>query len=199
VQWLADLAIRRAQPGRTVLSAWAEVLEGADPNDGYTLASFVDRAGPVAQQFVATTAGRWSNLEAALPDYGVMVSRTPTPDDHRAAVLQHLVRVACGPGPIGYWTERDHIKLDTSERCGALAGQPKITKIGGHSILDDASRAFAAVQGACAKGRNVVVTTMQGSKLRVACAEPLATPDVMSLTDVPKLATGSSRMRTGRP
>lgn len=191
VQWLADLEIRRSQPGRTVLTAWSQVLEGATPRDGYSAESFLELSGGLAQRFVEATAGRWANLAAALPEYGVELSRTPTADDHRAAVLQHLMRVACGPGPVGYWTERDHIKLDSSQRCGALAGQPRITKVGGHSILDAPSRAFAAVDSACAKGRKIVVTTMLGSKLRVACEDPIAMPQVMTLTRVPKLATSS--------
>ncbi|PRQ09781.1 hypothetical protein [Enhygromyxa salina] len=199
VQWLADLEARRPNGERSVLALWAEVLEGADARDGYSAASFLDRAGPLAQAFVTTTAGRWTSLEAALPKYGVGLSSTPTADDHRAAVLQHLMRVACGPGPIGYWTERDHIKLDTGEHCGALAGQPKVTKVGGHSLLESADRAFAKVEDACAHQRNIALTTIDGAKIRLSCPDPITLPSVLTLTRVPKLATGPASAPLSTP
>lgn len=190
LQWLADLHVRRTSSGKdTVLTIWSQLLREAEDAGGYTVEAFMRRAGPLARDFATDDEpGRWQRLRPALPPYDVELTDEPTDDDRRAALLVHLLRQACGDGPIGYWTEPSHIKLDTGEHCGPLSGQPRITKVGGHPILTDGAKAFAVADKACQRGGKVAVTDVEGKTVKVACKAPLVLPSTITLRRIPPIA-----------
>jgi hypothetical protein len=189
LQWLADLHLRRASSGTsTVFSVWSELLPRAAAGDPYTVEDFRERAGPLVSALLdGDPSTRWSSLETALHDYGVTVSDAPADDDYRAAMLRHLVTVACGEGPVGFWREPDHIRLDTTERCGRLAGQPRVTRVSGHDVLKAPKRAFDGVTRACRASRAVRIETLDGATISLPCATELPEPRVLTLPRMPGL------------
>lgn len=190
LQWLADLHLRSESGGSsTVFAIWAQLLPQSAAGNRYTVEDFRTRAGPqVAALLGGDPATRWSGLLAELGGYGVKVSTTPTDADYAAALLQHLVKVACGDGPLGFWRQADHVRLDTGEHCGPLAGQPRVTKVQGYDVLRAPKRAYDAVARACRKAKTIEIGTLDGGVRRLPCATRLGAPKVLVVAQMPGLA-----------
>jgi hypothetical protein len=136
-------------------------------------------------------ATRWSQLRAELSGYGVEVSTTPADADYGVALLRHVVAVACGDGPVGFWRQADHVRLDTQAHCGPLAGQPRVTKVLGHDVLTAPKRAFDAAARACRKSKTIELATLDGEARKLPCSTELGAPKVLSITQMPPVAAPS--------
>ncbi len=190
LQWLADLHLRASSSGTsTVFSIWSKLLPQSAAGDPYTVEDFRAQAGPLVTTLLdGEPDARWSTLQSALGEHGVNLSTTPADDDYAVATLRHLVRVACGEGPVGFWRQPDHVRLDTKAQCGPLAGQPRVTKVQGHDVIVAPKRAFDAVARACRKSKPVEVGTLEGATLELPCTSELAAPKVLSISQMPGLA-----------
>ena len=190
LQWLADLHLRASTSGAsTVFSIWSELLPQSAAGDPYTVEGFRERAGPMVTALLdGEPASRWTQLLTALTEHGVKVSTTPADTDYATAMLRHLVTVACGEGPVGFWRQPDHVRLDTRAQCGPLAGQPRVTRVQGHDVLEAPKRAFDAVARACRKSKTIGIGTLEGTTLELPCATELAPPKVLSISQMPGLA-----------
>lgn len=189
LQWLADLHLRRASSGAsTVFAIWSELLPRTAAGNPYTVDDFRERAGPLVSALLdGDPSTRWSALQTALQDYGVTIQNAPGDDDYRAAMLRHLVTVACGEGPTGFWRERDHVRLDTTQRCGRLSGQPRVTRVAGQDVLAAPKRAFDAVARACRASKTVRIATLDGATIGLPCTTALAEPRALTLSRMPTL------------
>jgi hypothetical protein len=189
VQWLADLHLRRATSGAsTVFAIWSELLPRAAAGSPYTVDDFRERAGPLVSALLdGDPSTRGPSLSTALRDYGVTVRNAPGDDDYGVAMLRHLITVACGEGPTGFWRERDHVRLDTTDQCGPLAGRPRLTRVAGHDVLAAPKRAFDAVARACRASKRINIATLDGATIGLPCTRVLAEPRALTLSGMPKL------------
>ncbi len=187
MQWFADLELRKR--GDDIFSLWTHLLERADASDGYTVADFRERTGPlVALALDAPGGERWSSLEQAIPDYGAAISGAPSEADLRSATMTHLLRQACGDGPRGYWTEEPIVRLDTGDGCGPLAGNPEIVAVQGHPLWTEAEAAFEAVGARCAASEAITLQRRNGPTIEIACSEQPTRPVVFAVEAAPTLS-----------
>ena len=80
----------------------------------------------------------WQDRDRLLSELGVRVTYDygdAWEARARAAIVNHILRLQCTPGRIGFWTFEDHIRLDTGDRCGTLSGDPLVDRINGLSIF----------------------------------------------------------------
>ncbi len=172
LQWIADAEARGESNGqRDTFAIWRDLLRRSEGR-GYSLDDLRAVTGPtVAAMLDDEGPERWSRLAAALARYGATI--TDVVDDHgwRAATIQHLLAEHCRSGGRGFYTEAEHVRLDTpSDDCGPLGGGPEIVRVAGASIIKEPRKAFDAVRKACGAAQSIVLKTRSGTKLRVECA-----------------------------
>jgi hypothetical protein len=181
-QWLADLQTRSVSGGRNdVLDVWAAVFEiAAHQGHRYGVSDFLlktwgrDAPGTLIRRL--TEPGdktRWTDLARAMAPYGVTVEPARSAELDRGALIFHVLRQSCATGSVGFWTEPDHLKLDSAGACGTITGSPLVDSVLGHSLMTDAPGAFDAVAAACL-AKAPVVFSYQGKPVGTAkCAKPL--------------------------
>ncbi len=192
LQWVADLEERsRSGKQRSVLSLWRDVF--AATKNGYGVADFQAAAkNPAWNELLSTnaTVDPWKELLATLTALGVELVNRPEPGDYRGALLHHLLSQHCEPGQAtGFFTEHDHVRLDTGARCGPLSGDPELVAVEGYPFLSDARGGFEAAQRVCASNGQLSLQKRDGSpSLWVPCTKVLVIPKVWSVNDAPRLA-----------
>lgn len=100
----------------------------------------------------------WQDRDRLLSELGVRVTYEygdAWEARARAAIVNHILRLRCTPGRIGFWTFEDHIRLDTGDRCGTLSGDPLVDRINGLTIFDGMRAVFESVERACSNGEPV--------------------------------------------
>ena len=196
IQWIADLEARQASQGRRdILDVWKTMLDAGRAGDGYGVADF--RALLPADSGVnilldGPGADRWTGIEARLTALGVALKDEPGRGDYRRAALFHLNAQNCTGGSAGFYQVPEGIKLDTTEKCGVLAGSPIIAAIEDHDPYADAQGMFFAVQARCAAELPVRYRFQDGRSVEAVCKAPLATPKAWVVTAAPSLKTRSA-------
>lgn len=182
VQWATDLKTRAASGGtRDVFDVWRELFDEARKGDGqYDAAAFYKLAGrteaaddPLRLLGEAGDDQRWSRLTASLQALGARITPTRSVEAEQTALLFHLLDQACKGSRGFYGGDPDAVKLDTTQNCGALNGDPKVDKLAGLSLTHETSALFDALGPICeAKGE--VAFTYQGKPVAsVACTKPM--------------------------
>jgi hypothetical protein len=183
VQWLADLQTRHATGGRRdVLDVWRGVFYASAKHERrYGVRDFLDRMPPdnlkpgSLTRLVLEPGGpdRWAELARAMAPMGAVVEAQGSPELDRVTLIFHVLGQSCRTGTIGFWTEPDHLKLDSEGQCGAISGSPQVDAVLGHNLLTDAGGAFDAVAAACL-AKAPVVFTLKGKPVGTAvCETPL--------------------------
>ena len=190
LQWIADTEARgQSKDQRDTFAIWRELLRRSEGR-GYSVEDLRAVTGPaVAAMLDEEGPERWSKLAGALAGYGVAITDAVDDRGWRAATIQHLLAQHCQGGGRGFYTEADHVRLDTpADDCGPLAGGPEIVRVAGASIMKAPRKAFDAVRKACSAGESVVLKTRSGAKLRVECASAVELPVRWALVKAPPLA-----------
>jgi len=183
VQWLADLQTRHATEGRRdVLDVWRGVFYGSLKHERrYAMRDFLERMPPENLKPGALTrlvldpggATRWADLAQAMAPLGAVMEARDSPEQERVALIFHVLGQSCASGSIGFWTEPDHLKLDSEGACGAISGSPQVDSVLGHNLLSDTGGAFDAVAAACL-AKAPVTFTLNGKPAGTAvCEKPL--------------------------
>lgn len=194
------------QSNKDILHLWRELLNQAAENDNsYDSSMFFgvvnDMAGASAMRPINRLVSGLSNEQ--IPDFlselsniGIIVQplNTDTPGtasfDLSGAVLRRLLLGHCVGGH-GYWTMEDHFKLNTENRCGSeLAGEPEVTHLNGHSLIDEPIAVYFAVLELCENDDSIVFTTRDGKKLDgVECPDQLkALPTLFEIKSIKHLS-----------
>jgi hypothetical protein len=186
LQWAVDLHVRRAGTGRTVMDVWADTIAAALRHEGrtYALADFYAAAGiadtarfaPAALLVDTSGPERWRTLPAVLEALGAEIGTQVTSDGRRGVLLFHLLGQSCPPGTRrGYYADRQ-IRLQTTEGCGVLAGDPVLKAVEGGDPFAPSAETYAAVQRRCAASEPVTLTTMDGRTIAAPCGKALGPP-----------------------
>lgn len=191
---------------KDVLHLWRELLNRAAENensyDSTMFLAIVDQmAGVSATRPINRLVDGLSNEQ--IPDFlfelsniGISVQplNVDTPGaasfDLSGTVLRRLLLGHCIGGH-GYWTMEDHFKLNTEDRCGSeLAGEPEVTHLNGHSLIDEPIAVYVAALELCANDGSIVLTTRDGENLGgVECPDPLkALPALFEITSIAHLS-----------
>lgn len=112
----------------------------------------------------------------------------------RTAVIQHVLDLHCERGRRGFWTWRDHVQLDTGDRCGPLSGDPRIERVQGFSVLHEVRDVLASVRDACGNGGEIEFAVYESSeRVKVNCrrAMPAVPPLAVLRGDPTLIPTGS--------
>lgn len=196
IQWVADLEARQASQGRRdVFDLWKTMLDAGRAGDGYGVADF--RALLPADSGIhilldGPGADRWAGIEARLAALGVALKDEPGRGDYRRAALFHVNGQNCTGGSTGFYQVPEGIKLDTTDKCGVLAGSPVLAAIEDHDPYADAEAMFFAVQTRCAADLPVRYRFQDGRSVEAVCKAPLATPKAWVITAAPSLKTRSA-------
>lgn len=108
-----------------------------------------------------------------------------------AGPITSLVLNEGGPEPDatrGFWPQSEGVKLDASESCGSLAGNPIVVAVEGHDLVAEPDEAFAALQEACGRNKGVRLQLRSGEVLIAQCATPPSTPAGFSIISAPSIA-----------
>ena len=196
IQWIADLEARQAsQGGRDVLDLWKTMLDAGRAGDGYGVADFralLPNDSGINILLDGPGADRWARIEARLTALGVALKDQPGRGDYRLAALFHLNDQNCTGGSTGFYQVPEGIKLDTTDKCGVLAGSPVLAAIEDHDPYADAEAMFFAVQARCAADLPVRYRFQDGRSVEAVCKAPLATPRAWVVTAAPSLKTRSA-------
>lgn len=186
VQWLADLHTRRVSDGqRDVFDLWRELLGSSAAGQGYTAGQFAEMAGPLVA--LVATGGKWTELNAALEDYGAAIITKPSDEDNRAALIHELMVEACDSPKVGYWTADGFLRLDTGDNCGTLSGQPQVVAIERHALFGSATKALEASRKRCSKKATLRVELRDGSSVETKCPSELEVPEAFRVAAAPPL------------
>ena len=98
---------------------------------------------------IAAGADLGAILAAALAPLGVTVEPRRSAALDREALVLHVLHESCDAGSVGFWTEADHLRLDSNDSCEALSHSPLVDAVLGHDLIGDAEAAFDAVAIAC--------------------------------------------------
>lgn len=176
-QWLADLQTRN-EGG--LFGVWRGLL--ARP-DGYGVADFRTAiAGHPSAAQDALLDGDPDIRGVVIAGLGALGAQVdaadPGADAWAAAALWPLLQSHCS-GQMGIMTENGRYTLDTSDRCGPLAGGHEAVSIDGHRFDAAGEAAYRAVETACAAAGTVAVGLIDGGVVREAltrCTRPAAPP-----------------------
>ena len=194
VQWLGDHVM--AREGGGFFTAWRQIFADAASGDGHHDRSDYFRAldpssageGPPDPLMAWLVRGEGEfdagAIAEALAGLGIRASRIDPPQvnpDAVRRVMMHLLAMDCREGPWGFTTEPDHLRLDTGDRCAALAGDPAVSAVNGLQIGVRDLDLHASVRASCDAG--AVVTLSRGAATRpLRCVKPLpALPDALRI------------------
>jgi hypothetical protein len=192
VQWLGDHVM--ARDGGGFFPAWRKIFADAASGDGqHDRSDYFRAVDPAfAGESPADPLMAWlvrgegefdaGAIADALAALGIRASRIDPPQVNPNAVrrvMMHLLAMDCRKGPWGYTTEPDHLRLDTGDRCTALAGDPAVSAVNGLQIGVRDLDLHASVRASCNAG--AVVTLSRGAATRpLRCVKPLpALPDTL--------------------
>lgn len=181
--WLADAAEKTRTKGRgDIFAIWRRILDAAEANGGiYTPERVFAEAAPTddikhAFDVFLGREGteRWWELPARAKPLGIDLAAKPADDRTlRRQIIWHLLDLYC-IGSRGMWTEDDHLKLDTGDRCGPLNGDPEVDTLNGFSLYANLPAARAAAEEACRTNGDITLTrTGQPQKVTAPCTKPL--------------------------
>jgi hypothetical protein len=190
LQWIADTEARGDSSGRRdTFAIWRDLLRRGD-DGGYSLDDLRAVTGPVVAAMLDDEGPeRWPRLAGALARHGATITDAVDDRGWRTATLQHLLAQHCQSRRRGFYTETDHVRLDTPpDDCGPLGGSPELVRVAGASIMKAPRKAFDAVREACTARGPVTLETRSGAKLRVECTQPLEPPVRWALVSAPPLS-----------
>lgn len=108
-------------------------------------------------------------LGKALHGLGLeVVSRAPNRDQGFAlmqSALRAIGRHYCR-GAHGWWTQSDHLRMDTGDRCGPfLPGDPLVSTVNGIGLTSQPFDAYLELRKTCDAGAPLTFATTDGEKL----------------------------------
>ena len=188
VYWLLDRAPDAQGAGERLRVVWASVAETfTAENAEYGVANLLAAGGATgaidAQQLLEILiegpgGSDWQDRDRLLSELGVRVTYEygdAWEARARAAIVNHILRLRCTPGRIGFWTFEDHIRLDTGDRCGTLSGDPLVDRINGLSIFGGMQAVFDSVEAACRNDEPIQIGIFNSAEsLSAECTEPLS-------------------------
>ena len=182
VQWSADLMARSASgERRDVFDVWRDLFAASRAGDRtYDAKGFLAQAGqsaspedPLRLLMAPDVDNRWDRLTAALNARGARIVGARSAEVERRNLMFHLEGLVC-TGVFGFYGDNpSEVRLDTSDRCGPLNGDPLIDAVAGHDVVTDALGARDAVVGICAAQGDVAFTYRGKLVATVACKTPL--------------------------
>ena len=135
-------------------------------------------------------------LGMALEDLGLAVVNRPPDRDKGVELMQSALR-ALGRhycrGPHGWWTEPDHLRMDTGDRCGPfLPGDPLVSTANGFGLTSEPYEAYLALRQACSAGAPLTFARPDGRELKAfdckaAIAEPAPFAELDTMRSLPEL------------
>ena len=188
VYWLLDGAPDAQGAGERLRVVWSSVAETFTADDAaYGVANLLAAGGATgaieAQQLLEILiegpgGSDWQDRDRLLSELGVRVTYEYGDTwgaRARAAIVNHILRLRCTPGRIGFWTFEDHIRLDTGDRCGTLSGDPLVDRINGLSIFGGMQAVFDSVEAACRNDEPIQIGIFNSAEsLSAECTEPLS-------------------------
>lgn len=197
MQLLAEAAALRNGQG-DIFALWRAVFAAADAST-YSPESFLleatrrggDPFAAAAILLLQEAAADVATLVPALAQAGLAVSpRSPDAREGnmiRGRALMPVLESLCEGGH-GFFTNPDHLKLDTAQRCGGeLANDPAVVSVNGVDLFTQPAEAHAAIRAACARNGELVFGTLDGYRLQpVNCNAVIeALPQVVDLEKLP--------------
>jgi len=188
VYWLLDGAPDAQGAGERLRVVWSSVAETFTADDAaYGVANLLAAGGATgaieAQQLLEILiegpgGSDWQDRDRLLSELGVRVTYEygdTWEARARAAIFNHILRLRCTPGRIGFWTFEDHIRLDTGDRCGTLSGDPLVDRINGLSIFGGMQAVFDSVEAACRNDEPIQIGIFNSAEsLSAECTEPIS-------------------------
>lgn len=119
----------------------------------------------------------WQERDALFSSLGIDISYGYDGDWATAALtslINHILRIHCGPGRIGFWTFDDHIQLDGDERCGSLSSYPRVDTVQGFKIFGEMRQLYQSAERACRNDQPIEFGVFGSSEKLVAdCPKPI--------------------------
>lgn len=181
-EWAADLDARTR--GQDIFAVWKDLFRPHEFDAAALLAASATRRADDPLKLLLDPAGPldWSAIVAGLTARGAAITPSRDGPQDRSALVMHLERHVCRDGSIGFWLNKDSIKLDTGSRCGVLNGDPEVDAVAGINIMAAPSKAFDAVAALCASKASVVLARRTVDVAHIVCRQPLKPPMVWAVT-----------------